>query len=163
MRFVNYNVGNAAIGSIQIWPQLLVKWTPTENLTLQNFVYYFHARRAWVDAETYQFTTVDLNGNPLPSPQINRDRFYVFHQQNLTGDEGSATYKSALFGLPNTAVVGFEYSHLNFDRVRGFPNNDLVDPFNPSPGLSDRYCSRASWCRATVPLTGMTMPPSLRT
>jgi iron complex outermembrane recepter protein len=135
MRFVNYNVGNAAIGSHQIWPQLLVKWTPTENLTLQNFVYYFHARRSWVDAETYQFTTVDLNGNPLASPQINRDRFYVFHQQNLTGDQGSATYKSVLFGLPNTAVVGFDYSHLNFNRIRGFPNNDLVDPFNPSPGL----------------------------
>ena len=66
---------------------------------------------------------------------INRDRFYVFHQQDLTGDEGSATYKSVLFGLPNTVVVGFDYSHLNFNRIRGFPNNDLVDPFNPSPGL----------------------------
>src|SRR3984885_14530007 len=71
MRFVNYHVSNAAIGPHQIWPQLLVKWTPTENLTLQNFVYYFHARRSWVDSETYQFTTVDLNGNPLPSPMIN--------------------------------------------------------------------------------------------
>ena len=135
MQFVNYNVGDASIGSHQVWPQLLVKWTPTENLTLQNFVYYFHAHRSWLDAETYQFTTVDLNGNPLATPQINRDRFYVFHQQDLTGDQGSATYKSVLFGLPNTAVVGFDYSHLNFNRIRGFPNNDLVDPFNPSPGL----------------------------
>ena len=62
----------------QIWPQLLVKWMPNESLTLQNFVYYFHAHRTWMDAETYTFTTVDLNGSPLPSPQINRDRFYVF-------------------------------------------------------------------------------------
>jgi len=135
MQFVNYNVGNASIHSSQSWPQLLLKWTPNEHLTVQNFTYYFHARRAWEDAETYQFATVDLNGNPLPSPQINRDRFYVFHQQNLIGDEGSVTYKGAVFGLPNTVVGGFDYSHLNFNRVRGFPDNDLVDPFNPSPGL----------------------------
>jgi iron complex outermembrane recepter protein len=135
MQFVNYNVGNASIHSSQSWPQLLLKWMPNEHLTVQNFTYYFHARRAWENAETYQFTTVDLNGNPLPSPQINRDRFYVFHQQNLIGDEGSLTYKGAVFGLPNTVVGGFDYSHLNFNRVRGFPDNDLVDPFNPSPGL----------------------------
>jgi iron complex outermembrane recepter protein len=135
MQFINYNVGDASIESHQIWPQLLLKWTPTAHLTLQNFAYYFHAHRSWIDSETYQFTTVDLNGNPLPSPQINRDRFYVFHQQDLIGDEGSATYKSALFGLPNTLVGGFDYSHLNFNRIRGFPNNDLVDPFDPSPGL----------------------------
>jgi iron complex outermembrane receptor protein len=135
MRFVNYNVGDASIHSSQYWPQLLLKWTPNDKLTVQNFVYYFHARRAWQNAETYQFTTLDLNGDPLSSPQINRDRFYVFHKQNLIGDEGSVSYKGAVFGLPNTAVVGFDYSHLNFDRVRGFPNNDLVDPFSPSPGL----------------------------
>ena len=135
MQFVNYNVADSGIHSWQIWPQLLVKWKPNDSLTLENFVYYFHAHRTWMDAETYTFTTVDLNGNPLPSPQINRDRFYVFHQQNLTGDEGSATYKGTLFGLPNTVVGGFDYSHLNFLRTRGFPANDLVDPFNPSPGL----------------------------
>jgi iron complex outermembrane receptor protein len=135
MRFVNYNVSDASIHSSQYWPQLLVKWTPSENLTVQNFVYYFHAHRTWQNAETYQFTTVGLDGNALPAPQINRDRFYVFHQQNLIGDEGSVSYKGAVFGLPNTAVVGFDYSHLNFNRVRGFPNNDLVDPLNPSPGL----------------------------
>lgn len=135
MQFVNYNVGDATIHSSQYWPQLLLKWSPIENLTIQNFTYYFHARRRWQDAETYQLTTVDLDGNPLANPQINRDRFYVFHDQNLIGDQGSASYKSALFGRPNTAVAGFEYSHLSFDRKRGFPNNDLVDPFNPSAGL----------------------------
>lgn len=134
-RFINYNVSDATINSQQAWPQLLVKWTPTDKITVQNFTYYFHAHRVWDNSETYQFTTVDLNGNPLPSPLINRDRFYVFHQQNLIGDEGSATFKGSLFGRANTFVGGFDYSHLNFNRIRGFPNNDLVDPFNPSPGL----------------------------
>ena len=135
MQFVNYNVADAGIHSSQEWPQLLVKWTPSESLTLENFIYFFHAHRTWMDSETYTFTTVDLNGNPLPSPEINRDRFYVFHKQNLIGDEGSATYKGSLFGMANTVVGGFDYSHLNFLRTRGFPPNDLVDPFDPSPGL----------------------------
>jgi iron complex outermembrane receptor protein len=143
MQFVNYNVGNASIHSSQSWPQLLLKWTPNEHLTVQNFTYYFHARRAWEDAETYTFD---------PATQlIDRDRFYVFHQQNLIGDEGSVTYKGAVFGLPNTVVGGFDYSHLNFNRVRGFPCGEGtyggcpdpvtgvippgVNPFNPSPGL----------------------------
>jgi iron complex outermembrane recepter protein len=136
MEFINYNVSDSYIHSQQVWPQLLLKWTPTENLTVQNFTYYFHAHREWDDAETYLFTTVGLDGvTPLASPQINRDRFYVFHKQDLIGDEGSATYKSTIFGMANTLVGGFDYSHLNFNRIRGFPNNDLVDPFNPSPGL----------------------------
>jgi iron complex outermembrane recepter protein len=135
MEFVNYNVSDSYIHSQQVWPQLLLKWTPSENLTLQNFTYYFHAHREWDDAETYTFTTLGLTGAPLASPAINRDRFYVFHKQDLMGDQGSATYKSTVFGMPNTLVGGFDYSHLNFNRIRGFPNNDLVDPFNPSPGL----------------------------
>ncbi len=144
MEFVNYNVSNAQIHSEQIWPQLLLKWTPNENLTLQNFTYYFHAIRAWENAENYVFD---------PTTQlIDRDRFYVFHQQNMVGDQGSASYKGSVFGLPNTVVGGFEYSHLNFVRTRGFPcgegiyggatngcfpDNDPgpgVNPFTPSPG-----------------------------
>ena len=133
---VNYNVADAYIHSQQVWPQLLVKWTPVANLTIQNFTYYFHAHREWDNAETYTFATTGLDGTtPLATPQINRDRFYVFHEQNLVGDQGSASYKSTIFGLPNTVVVGFDYSHLNFNRIRGFPNNDLVDPFKPDPGL----------------------------
>jgi iron complex outermembrane receptor protein len=136
MAGINYNVADSYIHSQQVWPELLLKWTPLENLTIQNFTYYFHAHREWDNSETYGFTTVALDGvTPLPSPEINRDRFYVFHKQNLIGDQGSATYKSTIFGMANTAVVGFDYSHLNFNRIRGFPNNDLVDPFNPSPGL----------------------------
>jgi iron complex outermembrane receptor protein len=136
MEFVNYNVSDSYIHSQQSWPQLLLKWTPSENLTLENFTYYFHAHREWDNAETYALTTVGLDGvTPLSSPQINRDRFFVFHKQDLIGDQGSVTYKSTILGRANTLVGGFDYSHLNFNRIRGFPNNDLVDPFNPSPGL----------------------------
>lgn len=145
MEFVNYNVADARIHDTQQWPQVLVKWTPNDHLTVENFAYYFHAKREWLDAENYVF-------NPA-TRLIDRDRFFVMHTQNLLGDEGSATYKGTLFGLANTTVFGFDYSHLSFDRVRGFPcgegtfggaangcfpDNDPgpgVNPFNPSPGL----------------------------
>ena len=127
MRFVNYNVADSSIHSSQYWPQLLLKWSPTENLTLQNFVYYFHAHRHWIDAETYTF-------NPQ-TDLVDRDRFFIFHRQNLFGDQMDATLRGRLFGLSNAFVLGADYSHLNFVRERGFPAGDSVDPFNPSPGL----------------------------
>lgn len=127
MRFVNYNVADYEVRSSQYWPQLLLTWTPSENLTLKNFTYYFHADRRWKNAEVYSFNTA--------TQSIDRDRFFVFHRQNLFGDQGSLSYQGELFGRPNTVVVGFDYSHLNFLRTRGFPDGDSVDPFDPSPGL----------------------------
>lgn len=126
MQDVNYNVADYRVHSEQYWPQLLLKWRPSENLTIQNFTYYFHAERQWQNAEIYAF-------NPATG-LIDRDRFYVFHKQRLFGDQASLTYKGTLFGLANTFVIGFDYSHLNFLRTRGFPDGDSVDPFNPSPG-----------------------------
>ncbi|TWB39093.1 iron complex outermembrane receptor protein [Nitrospirillum pindoramense] len=127
MRYVNYNVSDARIHGEQTWPQLLVKWTPRSDLTFENFAYYFHADRRWIDAETYQFNSA--------TRLIDRDRFFVFHKQDLVGDQGSVTYQGDLFSLPNKVVAGFDYNHLDFDRTRGFPDGDSVDPFNPDPGL----------------------------
>jgi iron complex outermembrane receptor protein len=126
MQNVNYNVADYRVHSEQYWPQLLLKWMPSDNLTVQNFTYYFHAERQWKNAEIYAF-------NPATG-LIDRDRFYVFHRQRLFGDQASLTYKGKLFGLANTFVLGFDYSHLNFLRTRGFPDGDSVDPFNPASG-----------------------------
>jgi iron complex outermembrane recepter protein len=136
MRFVNYNVADSRIHSTQYWPQILVKWSPSEKLTIQNFSYYFHAQRKWIDAETYSFDPA--------TRLIDRDRFFVFHQQALYGDQLDASLKSTILGLSNTFVIGVDYSHLNFVRSRGFPDGDSVDPFNPSPGLFGPIVPRAS-------------------
>src|SRR5262249_27265132 len=70
--------------------------------------------------------------------------FFVFHDQSQWGDQGSLTYKSDPFGLMNSFVLGFDYSHLSFVRSRGFPDGDSVDPFNPSPGLFGPIQERVS-------------------
>lgn len=126
MRYVNYNVADFRITGSQYWPQLFTRWRATDDLAVENYVYFFHADRKWVDAESYGFNTA--------TRLIDRDRFFVFHRQNLIGDQASATWSRDLFGLKNKLVVGIDYNHLDFRRARGFPDGDSVDPFNPARG-----------------------------
>jgi iron complex outermembrane receptor protein len=126
-QFVNYNVGDYGIESHQIWPQLYIKYKLSDDIVLNNFLYYIQADRRWKNAETYLF-------DPATN-LINRDRFFVDHNQFLIGDQADATISTPIFGLQNKLNIGLDYSHLDFKRTRGFPDNDEVDPFNPSPGL----------------------------
>lgn len=126
MRKVNYNVSDSKLHSWQVWPRMVLNWSPSDNLTISDTAYYFHAERQWIDAETYTFDTANN--------RINRDRFFVFHNQDLFGNQLSATISGKLFGLENKLVLGVDYSHLDILRSRGFPDGDSVDPYNPSAG-----------------------------
>lgn len=136
LRFKNYNVGDNRASSWQVWPRLVVTWSPSSTVTLTNTAYAFHAERKWINAENYVF-------NPA-TRQIDRDRFFVFHNQDLFGDQFSAAFKNQIFGLENRLVVGVDYSHLDFIRSRGFPDGDSVDPLNPAPGLFGPIVARVS-------------------
>ena len=136
LRYINYNVDDAFIRSTYAWPQFLVKWRPSDSITLENYAYFYRASRKWLNSESYAF-------NPL-TRLIDRDRFFVFHDQKLYGDQGSLSWKAELFGRLNQLVVGFDYSHLDFSRARGFPDGDSVDPFNPRPGTFGPVVRRVS-------------------
>lgn len=157
-RYLNYNVSDANIYSHQYWPQLLVKWSPNAIWTFQNLSYYFKAKRKWFDAETY---TYDAATN-----KINRDRFFVTHDQSMVGDQGSATYEAPVLGFDNKVVTGFDYSHLDFKRGRGFPNNDEVDLFSPDRGLFGSDVTRVSptyWDNTAVFMEDvLSITPSLK-
>lgn len=137
---ISYNVSDSKAHSWQIWPRLVLDWEIAENLSLSSTTYYFHAEREWVNAESYAFN--DSTG------KIDRDRFFVFHDQDIYGTQASLKYHHHLGGLENTLVVGAEYSHLDFVRDRGFPDGDSVDPFYPDPGLFgpiDKRTSPTQW------------------
>lgn len=157
-RFVNYNVGDARANSWQVWPRMVVDWSPSDTLTLSNTSYYFHADRTWINAESYTF---DAAGGG-----IDRDRFFVFHNQDLVGDQGTATLRHHLFGLPNTLVAGFDYSHLDFVRSRGFPDGDTVDLLRPERGRFgpiDRRVSPTRWDQiALFAEDALTLGPDLK-
>ena len=144
-RYISYNVADHRTHSTQIWPRLVLNWQPNDWITISNNAYYFHANRQWINAENYIF-------NPA-TKQIDRDRFFVFHRQDIEGDQFSVSFNKPVFGLENKTVVGADYSHLNFRRARGFPDGDSVDIFNPNPGLFGPIQERVSptrWDQASV-------------
>ncbi len=136
LRYVNYNVGDSKIESKQYWPQLEMTWTVSDALTVRNTAYYFDADRKWLNSEVYAF-----NGT---TNQIDRDRFFVFHDQQLFGDQLSLTWRGMLAGHANSLVLGIDYNNLDFKRSRGFPDGDSVNPFNPTPGLFGDVVERKS-------------------
>lgn len=145
MRYVNYNVGDARIDSTQYLPRASLHWKAGDDVTISNDAYYFYADRKWKNAETYAF-------NPATG-RVDRDRFFVFHDQHLFGDQLSISVTTPLAGLANRFVVGVDYSKLDFVRVRGFPDGDSVDPFAPAAGTFGPLAGRRSptrWTNAAV-------------
>jgi len=136
LRFKNYNVSDYRTKSWQVWPKLAITWSPSEAVTISETAYWFHADRQWANAENYVF-------NPATG-KVDRDRFFVFHNQDLVGNQLSAAFTHRLFGLANKFVLGVDYSHLDFIRSRGFPDGDSVDPLNPNPGLFGPFDKRVS-------------------
>ncbi len=145
LRFKNYNVADNRAKSWQVWPRTVVTWSPSAAVTVINTAYAFHAERQWVNAENYVFDRA--------TNQIDRDRFFVFHDQDLIGDQLSVAFRHKLFGFDNKLVAGIDYSHLDFIRSRGFPDGDSVDPFMPARGNFGPIVSRVSptrWDQAAL-------------
>ncbi|MEP7314139.1 MAG: TonB-dependent receptor [Pseudomonadota bacterium] len=146
MRYVNYNVTDNRIESRQYWPQLQLSWHINDTLTLNSNSYYFNADRTWINSEVYDFNET--------TRLVDRDRFFVLHDQTLYGNQTSLALAGKLIGLANRLVVGTEYSHLDFNRTRGFPDGESVDPFNPQPALfgvvDSRRQSPTTWNSAAL-------------
>jgi iron complex outermembrane recepter protein len=142
MRFHNYNVGDAMAHSTSYLPSATLQWNPSPNVTVTDEVFYFHARRGWENAEIYQFLgpnngQVDANGKPIPANVIARDRFHVFHNQNMPGNQLNVIWSHSLFGLKNRLLTGYEFYNISFARSRGFPDAqwvDYLDPIHPVQG-----------------------------
>jgi iron complex outermembrane receptor protein len=145
LRFENYNVEDYRTRSWQLWPRVAIAWSPSDAITISNTAYWFHADRQWANAENYVF-------NPSTG-LIDRDRFFVFHNQDLAGNQLSAAFTHAPFGLENKLVLGIDYSHLDFVRSRGFPDGDSVDRYAPVPGSFGPFAKRVSptrWDQAAI-------------
>jgi iron complex outermembrane receptor protein len=145
LRFKNYNVEDYRTKSWQVWPRLAITWSPSDAVTISETAYWFHADRQWANAENYVFNA--------GTGRIDRDRFFVFHNQDLFGNQLSVAFTHQLFGLDNKLVVGVDYSHLDFVRSRGFPDGDSVDPLDPVRGQFgpfDRRVSPTRWDQAAV-------------
>ena len=65
----NYNVADNATGARELWLRSGFEWTPLNNVTIKNQVYYYGAKRNWLDSETYAFNNDTM--------MIDRDRSFL--------------------------------------------------------------------------------------
>jgi iron complex outermembrane receptor protein len=129
----NYNVADNATGAQELWLRTGFEWTPLNNVTIKNQLYSWQAKANWLDSETYAFD----NGTDL----IDRDRFFVTHDQKMIGDNADITWDSQFFGMENRFAAQLQMSRnwITFSEAddTGSPEIfpfDSVSVINPSPG-----------------------------
>ncbi|RZM77507.1 TonB-dependent siderophore receptor [Pseudoalteromonas rubra] len=125
-RYLNYNVADSRSDSEHLWSRLSVNWQLTEALSLSNTLFHFKADRAWQNAESYVF-------NPA-SGQVDRDRFFVFHDHTFYGNKLEMVYHHKIANMPHQLAFGAEFKATDFSRERGFPDGDSVSLFAPVAG-----------------------------
>jgi iron complex outermembrane recepter protein len=116
----NFNVVDATMSATTYWAKVKANWQPTDTIHVRNQAYYYWAGRDWQNAETYQFNV----GTQL----IDRDRFFVQHDQYILGDRLELQVNEPLLGHKNRFVVGVDFSHLHLNRPSFFSTGDSIDP-----------------------------------
>jgi len=126
----NYNVADNSVGAHELWLRGGFELKVTEDVTIKNQTYDYGAKRHWIDSETYAF-------NPTTS-QVDRDRFFVTHKQQVIGNNTDVAWDSSFYGMENRLAAQLQVSRndIQFGQEGGntFPF-DSVDPINPIPGF----------------------------
>ena len=124
----NYNTQDSDMSALTTWTKFKTTWKPTDVIEVRNQAYYYTAKRDWQNAETYTFNTA--------TQLIDRDRFYVAHDQNIIGDRLEIQVNEPIASLKNRLVMGLDFSHFDFTRPSFFNRaGGSVDPFAPVAGL----------------------------
>jgi iron complex outermembrane recepter protein len=128
----NYNIGDNSVGAHELWLRGGFEWAASNDVTVKNQVYDYRAQRHWFDAETYAFD--------LATSMIDRDRFFVDHNQHVFGNNTDLVWDSAFFGMQNRLAAQLQVSRndIKFTEEGGdtFPA-DSVTVLNPVPGVYD--------------------------
>lgn len=123
----NYNVLDNRNSAEEYFLRGGFDWKLSGSLTLRDQVYYYNAKREWFNNEVIAFNTaVGL---------LDRERFYVAHDQSLIGNKAQLQWDTSLAGRDNRLVIELDYSTLNFERpgAANFPF-DNVPVVNPNRG-----------------------------
>jgi iron complex outermembrane receptor protein len=120
----NYNIVDNNNETNQIWVRGGLEWALNDNLLLRSQIYGFTANRTFFNSETYSFDPA--------SGLVDRDRFFVGHDQNLLGNKTQLQWDSTFAGKENRLVTAFEISNINF-HVRQF---DFTNAAFPADSIS---------------------------
>ncbi len=131
----SYNVGNNNTSADELWLRSGFEWTPLNNVTVKDQYYYYQAHRHWVDSETYAYD----DGAVFSAGSIDRDRFFVDHDQHVVGNNVDFLWDSRLFGMDNRLAAQLQVSGDWITFVEeGNPNDypdDNVAVVDPIQGL----------------------------
>ena len=125
----SYNVADNSTGAQELWLRSGFEWTLGNDVTIKNQVYSYGAQRHFFDSETYAFN--------LATSTIDRDRFFVTHQQHVTGDNADLVWNNSVFGLENRFAAQLQVSRNDITFAQGSSNvsSDTVSVLNPDPGI----------------------------
>ena len=126
MSRVNYNVGDDVMQSTAFLTRVKNEWRATPGVLLRNEFYHLSAEREWKNAETYGFNA--------ETNLIDRDRFFVAHDQSFVGYRVDVEVDQPVGGYANRFVAGLDINSVDFVRPSFFTRADSVDPFNPVAG-----------------------------
>jgi iron complex outermembrane recepter protein len=131
----NYNVADNATGAQELWLRSGFEWSPLNNVTIKDQVYYWRTKANWLDSETYAFD----DGSVFTPNVIDRDRFFVDHNQQMIGNNADFTWDSRLFGMDDQFAAQLQASRNWITFVEeGDPNDypyDYVTVVDPDPGV----------------------------
>ena len=120
----NYNVLDANKSFDETWFRGGLEWAPSDAVSVRSHFFFYDARRRWLNNEVTAFNS-DTN-------LVDRERFFVRHDQRQWGNNTDLTWNARAFGLENRMVVAFEHYDLDFARpgAANFPTDSvpLVDP-----------------------------------
>jgi len=134
----NYNVANNATGAEELWLRNGFEWKLGNGVTIKDQAYYYQAKRNWLDSETYAFDSGTVAGD-LGTNTIDRDRFFVRHNQQVIGNNTDVLWDSKLFGMDNRLAAQLQVSRNWITFVEeGNPNDypyDTVSVIDPVQGV----------------------------
>lgn len=116
LRQQNYNVRDKKIHYRDVWTRFKAQWQASENVQVDNQVYWLDVDRQWRNLEEYEW-------NP-DTQQIDRFSYIgILHHQEQIGDTADVRVEHQLFGRENHLAAGFDFNHVRFTHV-----NDFDDP-----------------------------------
>ena len=127
----NYNVLDNRNSADEQWLRVGADWQPNAEFGLRTQFYRYAADREWFNNEIAAFNS----GTGL----VDRERFYVAHDQTTIGNKSEVQWDGAIAGLQNRWVAALEWNKTEFVRpgAANFPGDsvDLVSPQRGSYGL----------------------------
>ena len=123
----NYNVLDNRNTAEEYFLRGGIEWASGSGLSLRDQIYYYSAKREYFNNEITAFDTA--------SGLIDRERFYVAHDQSLIGNKAELRWDATFAGMGNRIAAALDVSSLNFVRpgAANFPG-DAVPVINPPRG-----------------------------